>query len=261
MRSLAFLLLLINLIFLLWQLTLLPWLPWQPTRLEKKLPVIPSSSPQLVLVQEVHKEITQGQETGSGVKIAEAKENLVENTLASENYLPKFAPLGDSPAEEAEKPEPPTERPCFQIGPFSTSSAAKEQADWLKAQTDITSVAVESRETPVVNGTWVYLPPFEKRETALKTANHLTHLGIKDHQVVTSGKFNNAISLGVYRVPESVNRRLKELEIKGYSQAKTEKRYKNETTYWLNVKISIHSNLENLRQKLNSHTINEIVCQ
>ncbi|HIE03091.1 MAG TPA: hypothetical protein EYP59_22880 [Thiotrichaceae bacterium] len=125
---------------------------------------------------------------------------------------------------------------CFQSVPYTQASVAQKKADWLKNQNNV-SVDVQSRKTQVLESTWVYLPPFETRQAADRTQQHLLEVGINDCYVVKKGQFKNAISLGFYRRHFNVKPRLKELSAKGYKNVKTQKRYKSQTNYWLNVKI------------------------
>lgn len=141
---------------------------------------------------------------------------------------------------------------CFQMGPYSTVIEADKTAHWLRQQ-QVSAVEVQNRKTQVMTGTWVYLPPFSSQTATLKASSRLTQLGIKDYRIITSGALNNAISLGVYRQQENVNNLLKTLKNAGYPTPQTEKRYKNETTYWLNVRMpnELTSLLKNIEKKFN----------
>ena len=152
---------------------------------------------------------------------------------------------------------------CFQAGPYTLASTAHQVFNWLKKQVNIT-VYVQDRQTKILESTWVYLPPFENRPAARRAQQHLHQLGIKDYMIVTSGQFNNAISLGRYRQPVNVKQRLKELNAKGYENVKTQKRYKTDTTYWLNVKMpgEQQSELLNLfRKKFPAPKLESVACE
>jgi hypothetical protein len=130
---------------------------------------------------------------------------------------------------------------CFESGPYAQSATAQPLYNWLKNNKAIKGdiqVEIQPRQTQVLESTWVYLPPFKDRQAAYVAQQRLNQLGIADYMIVTQGQFNNAISLGRYRNPINVQQRLKELSIKGYQNIKTQERYKNDTRYWLNVKIS-----------------------
>lgn len=136
---------------------------------------------------------------------------------------------------------------CFESGPYAQALIAQPVYNWLKNNSSSKNkpkikgdiqVEIQPRQTQVLESTWVYLPPFKNRQAADMAQQRLNQLGIADYMVVTQGQFDNAISLGRYRNPANVQQRLKELSTKGYQNIKTQERYKSDTRYWLNVKIS-----------------------
>lgn len=67
---------------------------------------------------------------------------------------------------------------------------------------------------------WVYIPPQPDQDTAKSKAKQLAELGVDDYFVVNNGgKWQNAISLGVYSSKEAADRRLEELRNKGVRSA------------------------------------------
>jgi hypothetical protein len=129
---------------------------------------------------------------------------------------------------------------CFRAGPYARTTANKI-AKWLRSKKDII-VSVLNGQTQAPTSTWVYLPPFKNRQMARRAKQRLNQRGISHHEIVTIGQFNNAISLGLYRKPVNVKIRLKQLKAKGYKNVKTQKRYKNNTRYRLNVKMPAGQN-------------------
>jgi hypothetical protein len=125
---------------------------------------------------------------------------------------------------------------CLQAGPYLQAHEAKKAADWLNHQAEV-KASVQTRDTPVLTITRVYLPPLESRQAAQRVAQRLSQLGIKDYMIES----NNTISLGMFKNPDSVERRKKQLQAKGYQQVKTDERYDNSTRYWLSVKMRIDS--------------------
>ncbi len=157
-------------------------------------------------------------------------------------------------AKKSPKPETSV---CFQAGPYSQMNTPKKIANWLKKKENII-VEVQNRQTQVVKSTWVYLPPFQGKLAANRTQQRLNQLGITDHAIVTKGQFNNAISLGLYRSPLYAKKRIKQLVAKGFKNVKTQKRYKNEITYWLGIKMSTEQSqlLKNtLKKRLKGHQL------
>jgi phage terminase small subunit len=162
---------------------------------------------------------------------------------------------------------------CFESGPYTQALIAQPVYNWLKNNSSSKNkskikgdiqVEIQPRQTQVLESTWVYLPPFKSRQAADMAQQRLNQLGIADYMVVTQGQFDNAISLGRYRNPANVQQRLKELSTKGYQNIKTQERYKSDTRYWLNVKISPKES-QALLSAFNKHfknlTLKQVGCE
>ena len=154
-----------------------------------------------------------------------------EDKVKGEIGIQKETPLQQNKQIESEKTT------CFHMGPYVSMTEAEKAKHWLKQQ-QVSIVDVQERKTQMIAGTWIYLPPFDSQKATLKAVQHLSQRGIKHYQIITSGALNNAISLGVYSKQENVDHLLNTLKNIGYKNSQMEKRYKEETTYWLNVKIT-----------------------
>ncbi|RKZ86660.1 MAG: hypothetical protein DRR19_14655 [Candidatus Parabeggiatoa sp. nov. 1] len=168
-----------------------------------------------------------------------------------------------SVAKKTPSSKPPTKRlACFQAGPYTKIGTAQKIVNGLKIKKEDIIANIQRRETQVLASTWIYSPPFANRQAAIRAQQHLNRLGIKDHEIVKKRPFNNAISLGLYRQPSSVKRRLKELSAKSYKNIKTQKRYKSDTKYWLNVKMPHQNDLLNaFRKKFLRHKLVKVACK
>ena len=62
---------------------------------------------------------------------------------------------------------------------------------------------------------WVYLEPTSDTE-AMDSINDLKRRGVTDYMLIRRGGLKNAISLGLFRSQDSVNRRLAEMTRQGY---------------------------------------------
>ncbi len=183
--------------------------------------------------------------------------NNSSNNSSPEKKLKEEEVTSASTKPVAKKSPKPETSVCFQAGPYSHINTPKKIANWLKKNENII-VEVQNRQTQVVKSTWVYLPPFQGKLAANRTQQRLNQLGITDHAIVTKGQFNNAISLGLYRSPLYAKKRIKQLVAKGFKNVKTQKRYKNETTYWLGIKMSTEQSqlLKNtLKKRLKGHQL------
>lgn len=181
--------------------------------------------------------------TGVGVHTVAASSSLpakeLENTSKPKNSplaeAVKVAPAAQAPIKAAQTPvKKASSMTCFKAGPYMPLAEAKKVADWLKSQGEV-GVEVKNREIPVSTKTWVYLPSLGNRQAATRVVQRLTQQGVTGSQVTEP---NYAISLGVFENKENATRRVKELQAKGYNEVKTEEHHKNETTYWLNVKMT-----------------------
>lgn len=188
-------------------------------------------------------------------------ENKLNNEMVSHVSSSEVLKLKDVPKSTIRKTS--NSFACFQLGPYFQAEASEEIANWLKRKENII-VSRQNRQTPVLDSTWVYLPPFKDRQAARSTLKRLEQLAIKkDYGIVKSGKFNNAISLGLYRNLLYVKQRLEELSAKGYSNVKTQKRYKNDTRYWLNVKMPANQKklLNTFRKKVKKSMLASVACE
>jgi hypothetical protein len=147
---------------------------------------------------------------------------------------------------------------CFQIGPYFHMNITTKIVKWLSIQNVM--VKVQNRQTQTLKATWVYLPPFKNKQVAYSERQRLYKLGIDDHLIVTKGPFNNAISLGLYHKPFYAKQRFEKLVASGYKNVKTQKRYKKETKYWLNVKMP--SRLQNtFKKKFKGRMLEPVACE
>ncbi len=156
-------------------------------------------------------------------------------------------------------PTPPPTIFCFQTGLYTRAKVSKI-AKWLENKKDVI-FEVQNNQKPI--STWVYLPPFKNRHRARRVQQRLNKLGIFHHAIITKGRFNNAISLGVYRKPFNVKSRIQKLKAVGYQNVKTQKRYKNDTSYQLNVKMLAGQNdlLDILQKNFKEIRLKSVECK
>jgi len=149
---------------------------------------------------------------------------------------------------------------CFQAGPYADSNSVKNLVNWFTKQK--VNAKIQQRKIPVLESTWVYLPPFHNRRIALRTQQLLTKQGISDHALAIWKKNPNTVSLGLFRDPINAELRIKELRDKGFFDVQSEKRYKNDTRYWLSVKIPYNQKTltESFRKKFKAHRLKSMVC-
>ena len=123
---------------------------------------------------------------------------------------------------------------CVDIGPFGDAKARDEVRDWLHDYVAATYMRVETvRKRQFF---WVYLEPGSDR-AARQNLAELRDRGIQDTLLIRRGDMKNSISLGFFRSQDSVNRRLAELNEKGYKPVVVP-RFETSDLYWLSARLA-----------------------
>lgn len=111
---------------------------------------------------------------------------------------------------------------CAEWGEFSGDdlSRAQQALAVLKLGDNLTQRAVERN-----HGYWVYIPPLRKRANVEKKIAQLKERGVKDYFVVQEkGKWQNAISLGVFKTRDAAEKYIAMLRTKDVRTAKVGER-------------------------------------
>lgn len=131
------------------------------------------------------------QEDGLGLVLLREKQVKTQRTSARKNIL------------------------CQSIGPFNEKDQAQE------AQVELKNAGISSQlrlERDLSrDGYWVLLPAAESRAAALVTIARLKELKIADYFLVARREYENAISLGVFSLKESADRRMAQMMELGFS--------------------------------------------
>lgn len=189
-----------------------------------------------------------------------------ESPIKEENQSPPKKTEEKKVAVTEEKPQkkPDIAMACVEIGPYAQQAPAETGAKWFQQKHKENKANVERRETPIVTQTRVYLAPFKDKQEANLVQQRLIQQGITDHALFVTNDSKNAISLGVYSSEENAKKRVNQLKEKGYNNVQLEKQQKNDTKYWLSVKIAGNHKevLEAFRKTFNSMpALKEITCQ
>ena len=130
---------------------------------------------------------------------------------------------------------------CRAVGPFRGDAELKRASAWFSVQ-NISASKVMYRLREVTH--LVYLPPEDSYVAATALREELTQQGIKDTAIITSGSLKYAVSLGVYRQVESVQRRVAQLARNNY-KAESARRNLPRTRAWFRLgKTAVISNAE-----------------
>ena len=121
---------------------------------------------------------------------------------------------------------------CYSFGPFPKSFLASKATVRLEEMgVKITRRGMRDRQQV---GYWIYLPPQASKQAAVRKTQELAAKKVDDFFIVLASKYQNAISLGVYKNRNGAERRLAELREKGF-EALMEPRYQPINVYWLDV--------------------------
>ncbi|MFC7421628.1 SPOR domain-containing protein [Iodobacter arcticus] len=130
----------------------------------------------------------------------------------------EVAPPTPSPTP---KPTPtPTPAPKVELATacMRWSGIGQEQTDSMRAR--LKTLGISNTEAGVSGKVWVYVPPQTDIELAKKKAQQLSDQGVQDYYVINNGgRWQNAISLGIFSSREGAERRLNELKNQGVKSA------------------------------------------
>ena len=130
-------------------------------------------------------------------------------------------------------PEP-LQRRCYSIGPLENADEVERMRAWLQARGGEPHLREDERREIALY--WVHFPPLPDRDAAVTRVERMRAEAIDDIFIIPGGDMRNAISLGVYSRPESMERRLRELREKGYDPSVVN-RYRTSVAAWFDVSL------------------------
>ncbi len=126
---------------------------------------------------------------------------------------------------------------CFMSGPYVSASKLAKARHWLESQNAHVIEKVRKVKR-VVNK--VYLPADSLDRPVAEQVENLRKLGLRDIREIKSGALQGGISLGVFRNPDSVERRINELQKSGYSAKVLQESFTSKRP-WLQVQPAINA--------------------
>ncbi len=132
---------------------------------------------------------------------------------------------------------------CYEVGPFK--QRAQPQELMAMAEQYGFDAAVTVREVESLLGEWIYLTEYASVKSARDDVKALKAQGIADVAVTRLEDGQLIISLGIFGRKETRKRRLRELELLGYVNYQTKKRYHKREEFWL-----VLSGFEGERQRI-----------
>ena len=123
---------------------------------------------------------------------------------------------------------------CISVGPITDDQQLANFKFWLRLRATAVHTQVETvRQRRFF---WVYLEPASDAE-AIKNLSDLERRGVTDYLLIRRGGLKNAISLGLFRSQDSVNRRLAEMTRQGYKPVVVPK-FKTTENYWVRATMA-----------------------
>ncbi|UXY15320.1 SPOR domain-containing protein [Chitiniphilus purpureus] len=142
---------------------------------------------------------------------------------------------------------------------------SQDQAQIADARIRALSLDVQVLQSAEQAKVWVYIPPQTDLEAARKKAAELQTLGVEDYFVVNNaGRWQNAVSLGVYSTREAAERRLAGLRAQGVQSAVLRERDDTlrPASYLLrNVNDSQLAALKRANGQLRGAELSEVPCR
>lgn len=150
-----------------------------------------------------------------------------------------LAALAADASPDRASDDSPAERPtCLRGGGIEDRRVLAGAEEWLESRgAEVFALRRERHRTP--ENFQVYLPPLADREAAAAAAREIHDRGVRDIDVIRTGRLENGISFGVYRVTENARRRVASLERLGYP-VRTRKTGKVVHRYFLEARSTAH---------------------
>lgn len=147
---------------------------------------------------------------------------------------------------------------CLAIGPFADMKASARLREWLRDYIAFINTRIETvREQRFL---WVYLEPTTD-EDARARIDALRAQGVDDYLLIRRGDLRNAISLGLFRSQDSVNRRLAEMSERGYKPVVVP-RFETSHRIWVDARLARdHADDFDVPESLlGAAAVNELSC-
>ena len=140
--------------------------------------------------------------------------------LSAPAFLPPIAPASE-PALVASHVQAASTAACLEWSEFSG-------ADLVRANAMLSALnmgnKLTQRQVEYTSGFWVYMPPAKTRAASDKKSAELQARGVDHFIVLESGKWHNAISLGVFKTDDAAHKFLDKLSAQGIKSAQVGER-------------------------------------
>lgn len=133
--------------------------------------------------------------------------------------------------QTADSAEPSTQ--CWRIGPYTSREAAQKAAQKRPQQSRVRRISETMKSVPL--GYIVIVPAKDGLDGANQAVRQLRRKKIKDFQIMKSGPFRHAVSLGVFKAKVNAQSWMKALHREGLTQVVVRERIDEQYKYWLEL--------------------------
>jgi len=127
---------------------------------------------------------------------------------------------------------------CFTVGPFNTKKTAQLVSNEINNAG--LSSTIHPQKTMETLNFLVYLQALSSKEEAQAIVKKLSENEVKDHTIIESGPYKNAIALGVFNDLDKARRHSEYIRFMGFDAKYTEQK-KPKEVYWINYDESFGS--------------------
>ena len=166
-----------------------------------------------------------------------------------------------SPTPSASATAEPGTPVCLEWGDFSGTDLTRATAELTALQL---ADKLTQRQIERDIGYWVYIPPLKNKAAVNRKIAELKALGIREYFVAqNSGRWRNAISLGVFKTQDAAQKFLHDLQTKGVHSAQAGERASKliSTLFVLNkVDAEIKVKLSAIQKDFAGSELNDVPC-
>lgn len=192
---------------------------------------------------------------GAGGEPGPAREALHAEKI---RLLGIHKPVADATTPQGAGKDRTVEAVCLEWGSFVAADVARVRQALVAL-----SLGERLSERPIASGGfWVYIPPMETQQQAQKKLSELKARAVQDYQLMQdAGKWQYAISLGVFSTEEAAAKRLAELRAAGVKSARLDPRDARVSFVVRNADDALMAKLVTLKQEFPGSDVQAVECK
>ena len=173
-----------------------------------------------------------------------------------EKGIPALIMMRDVPSELYRNADSTLNSSCYSLGPFNSQQSAQKVGKRIRDYGLAFEIrAIRSLETLRY---LVYIPPLESAVEAKLTELDLIKHGISDINIITAGRYKNAISIRFYSNLTQAGRETQHVRYLGYDARQSEEKSPLEV-FWIKTKCSSFSQ-QRQQSRSSLYTLNKRVA-